>query len=140
MRGLKRTRFAALTYFWEKKLQFQQDYRLVGLTSCSLVNIYCHHFQCRIYCGTWNVFYQTSWCHISKEDIFVVTATRTLKSLSLNFSLKKMGFNPLNAELNPSCYLLALLGAHHFLHVSRIRVKTTLLNQLCSIPFKNKSM
>ena len=32
------------------------------------------------------------------------------------------GINPLNAELNPICYLLALLGAHHFLHVSRIRV------------------
>ena len=31
--------------------------------------------------------------------------------------------NPLNAELNPICYLLALL-AHHFLHVSRIRVKS----------------
>jgi len=31
-------------------------------------------------------------------------------------------FNPLNAELNPICYLLALLP-HHFLHVSRIRVK-----------------
>jgi hypothetical protein len=31
-------------------------------------------------------------------------------------------FNPLNPELNPNCYLLALL-AHHFLHVSRIRVK-----------------
>jgi len=31
-------------------------------------------------------------------------------------------FNPLNPELNPICYLLALLGAHHFLHVSRIRV------------------
>jgi len=32
-------------------------------------------------------------------------------------------FNPLNPELNPICYLLALL-AHHFLHVSRIRVKS----------------
>jgi hypothetical protein len=31
-------------------------------------------------------------------------------------------FNPLNAELNPVCHLLALLGAHHILHVSRIRV------------------
>jgi len=30
--------------------------------------------------------------------------------------------NPLNAELNPICHLLALLGVHHFLHVSRIRV------------------
>ena len=31
-------------------------------------------------------------------------------------------FNPLNPELNPICYLLALLGDHYFLHVSRIRV------------------
>jgi len=31
--------------------------------------------------------------------------------------------NPLNAELNPICHLLALLGAHHILHVSRMRVK-----------------
>jgi hypothetical protein len=30
---------------------------------------------------------------------------------------------PLNAELNPICHLLALLGAHHILHISRIRVK-----------------
>jgi len=36
------------------------------------------------------------------------------------------GFKGLNAELNPICYLLALLGAHHILHVSRIRVKYTL--------------
>ena len=34
-----------------------------------------------------------------------------------------MLINPLNAELNPICHLLALLGAHHILHVSRIRVK-----------------
>ena len=32
-------------------------------------------------------------------------------------------FNPLNTELNPICHLLALLGAHHIFHVSRIRVK-----------------
>ena len=30
--------------------------------------------------------------------------------------------DPSNAELNPICCLLALLGVHHFLHVSRIRV------------------
>ena len=41
-------------------------------------------------------------------------------------------FNPLNAELNPICYLLALLGAHHFLHVSRIRVKSLTLRLLMS--------
>jgi hypothetical protein len=30
--------------------------------------------------------------------------------------------NTLNAELNLICHLLTLLGAHHILHVSRIRV------------------
>ena len=34
-------------------------------------------------------------------------------------------FNPLNAELNPICHLLALLGAHHIFHVSVLRVKYT---------------
>jgi hypothetical protein len=33
-------------------------------------------------------------------------------------------FNHLNAKLNPICHLLALLGAHHILDVSRIRVNT----------------
>ena len=31
--------------------------------------------------------------------------------------------NPLNAELNPIRHLLALVGTHHIVHVSRIRVK-----------------
>ena len=39
--------------------------------------------------------------------------------------------NPLNPELNPICYLLALL-AHHFLHVSRIMVKSLPLRLLMS--------
>jgi len=39
--------------------------------------------------------------------------------------------NPLNPELNHICYLLALL-AHHFLHVSRIRVKSLTLRLLMS--------
>ena len=40
--------------------------------------------------------------------------------------------NPLNPKLNPICYLLALLGAHHFLHVSRIRVKLLTFRRLMS--------
>ena len=32
-------------------------------------------------------------------------------------------FNPLNAELNPICHFLTLLGDHHILHFSRMRVK-----------------
>jgi hypothetical protein len=38
-------------------------------------------------------------------------------------------FIPLSPELNPICYLLALL-AHDFLHVSRIRVKSLTLRLL----------
>ena len=34
--------------------------------------------------------------------------------------------NPLKAELNPICHLLALAGAHHFVHVSRARVNMVL--------------
>jgi hypothetical protein len=33
-----------------------------------------------------------------------------------------LNFNPLNAELNPICRLLALLGDHHIFHVSWLRV------------------
>jgi len=40
--------------------------------------------------------------------------------------------NPLKPELNSICYLLALLGAHHFLHVSRIRVKLLTFRLLMS--------
>ena len=41
-------------------------------------------------------------------------------------------FNPLSPELNPICYLLALLGAHHFLHVSMIRIKSLTFRRLMS--------
>jgi len=34
----------------------------------------------------------------------------------------KVNINPLNAELNPICHLLELLGAHHILHLSGLRV------------------
>ena len=34
----------------------------------------------------------------------------------------KITFNPLNTELNSICHLLALVGARHIVHVSKIRV------------------
>jgi hypothetical protein len=39
--------------------------------------------------------------------------------------------NPLNAELNTIRHLLALVVAHHFVHVSRLRVKYLLVP--CSV-------
>jgi len=44
-----------------------------------------------------------------------------LKEIIIYFS---SCFKPLNAELNPICHLLALLGTHHILHVGRIRVNS----------------
>ena len=35
--------------------------------------------------------------------------------------VSRIRVNPLNVQLNPICHLLALLGAHHILHVSRMR-------------------
>jgi len=43
----------------------------------------------------------------------------------------------LNPELNPICYFLALL-AHHFLHVSRIRVKSLNLRLIMSYKYMER--
>ena len=64
---------------------------------------------------------------------FFSTATVVArKPLSVVISALSVLFNPLNPELNPICYTLALLGAHHFLHVSRIRVKLLTFRLLMS--------
>jgi len=60
-------------------------------------------------------------CYNSKTLHVQIVVTLNVTEALLNFFI--VMFNPLNAELNPICYLLALL-AHHFLHVSRIRVKS----------------
>jgi hypothetical protein len=46
-----------------------------------------------------------------------------------------MPINPINTKLNPTCHLLALLQAHHILHISRIRVNPlkAQLNPTCHL-------
>jgi hypothetical protein len=46
------------------------------------------------------------------------------------YLLRKMKhlINPLNAELNPICHLLAL-GAHHIVNVGRIRVNAVAVDE-----------
>jgi len=59
------------------------------------------------------------------EDVHCITnefSKMHKNSHILAYVANSFFINPLNAELNPICSLLALLGAHHFLHVSRIRV------------------
>ena len=53
------------------------------------------------------------------------TKRKTPSYHDIHFSVGKNSymFNPLNAKLNPICHLLALLGAHHILHVNGVRVK-----------------
>ena len=48
------------------------------------------------------------------------------KTYTLHEDQTEFCINPLKPELNPISSLLALL-AHHFLHVSRIRVKSLIL-------------
>ena len=55
-------------------------------------------------------------------------------SLPIHPSSFKLIFSPLNAELNSTCNLLVLLGAHHIHHVSTIRVKSS----LPTMPFFSK--
>ena len=57
---------------------------------------------------------------------------QSLPSYGLFVKFHIWDFNPLNPELNPICYLLALLGGHHFIHVSRIRVKLLTFRRLMS--------
>jgi len=47
-----------------------------------------------------------------------------LKLLKCYLLLTGIVINHLNTELNPICQVLTLLGAHHVLHVGRIRVKS----------------
>jgi hypothetical protein len=58
--------------------------------------------------------------------------TRGKSSRVIRLTIHLSLINPLNPELNPICYLLALLGAHHFLHVSRITVKLLTFRLLMS--------
>ena len=51
--------------------------------------------------------------------------------LTVHLSIFISVINPLNAELNPMCHLLALLGAHHILHVSGIRVNELHAQNFC---------
>ena len=59
---------------------------------------------------------------------FVVQFNGFMSQVSL---MLRTDINPLNAELNPICHLLALLGAHHILHISRIRVNITETTYSC---------
>jgi hypothetical protein len=55
------------------------------------------------------------WCQYIQTILFTHILLQN-HGLDINIA------NPLNAELNPICHFLALLGPHPILHVSRTRV------------------
>ena len=80
-----------------------------------------------MYIGLYNIFccqqlHECGWC---KLGVWIIQFWGRM-----NWNIH-CSINPLNPELNPICYLLALL-AHHFLHVSRIRVTSLTLRLLMS--------
>jgi transposase len=79
-----------------------------------LENKIIHKINCLAYKCSLMVGYSIlSWQILNISHLCKETRERKLRSL-----------NPFNAELNPICHLLALLGAHPILHVSRIGVNT----------------
>ena len=67
-----------------------------------------------------------------KAKAAVCSQIRTKHSKQSEHHVEFCNVNPLKPELNPICCLLALLEAHHFLHVSRIRVKSLTFRRLMS--------
>jgi len=56
----------------------------------------------------------------------LISCTVFPATLSISFSSL---LYPLNATVNPTCHLLALLGVHHILHVSRGRVNVNMVQK-----------
>jgi hypothetical protein len=67
--------------------------------------------------------YRSIRCHIP-EDLKI--RQQNCENLKYIFHSRIHAVNPLNADLNPICHLLALLGAHPIFYVSRIRVNSPL--------------
>jgi len=86
-------------------------------------------FKYRVYISSLHRLY---W-HIGDGTIVMreVLQLRHARTAS-NKKINKTCINPLKPELNSICYLLALLGAHQFLHVSKIRVKLLTFRLLMS--------
>jgi len=90
-----------------------------------------HEYQVCLHCCAYVLLfsprlYPTYYCSVTCVFIYFVILHCSAATNSV------LSINPLNLELNPICYLLALLGAHHFVHVSRIRVKLLTFSLLMS--------
>ena len=116
------------TSFWWRKFPVEVSTDFV-LSFLSVITLRYHVPSLSVSWQTWTSFF----CHQYKSEVCsVILRSERTQMTEVRFQLEHTNINPLNSELNPICYLLALLGAHHFLHVSRIRVKLLTFRLLMS--------
>jgi hypothetical protein len=89
----------------------------------------CRRFTSHLYLVIFSVIF-LSISNTSRPPSLLATRTSCLSVRNSKIQVP-CNINPLKAELNPICYLLALL-AQHFLHVSRIGGKSLTLRLLMS--------
>jgi len=99
-----------------QRLRDSKTVVVANVSSAVILAVFCCQQTCRPQSPNW--YQQLSGSRPAWTDRQRFVSLRCCLGDILEF-----WFNPLKPELNPICYLLALLGAHHFLHVSRIRVK-----------------
>ena len=117
---------SSIWYFGRKKvLRTLKNIRILCLASYKIYFIF------------WNThcngkFQFWTWIHKGQTFLYTLFELRVTPTNEADvISCSSIKINPLNPELNPICYLLALL-AHHFLHVRRIRVKLLTFRLLVS--------
>jgi hypothetical protein len=72
---------------------------------------------------------QAQYYHLAVSNLTVQTSVSVVSvSHPRRHGQTRCQFNPLNAELNPICHLLAFLGGATIVVVSRLRVKSILLH------------
>ena len=98
------------------------------LLVCICVLNYRHRLATKLQLNIYHIIYHVISYH--NTSYHIISKLRKIHKVFRVFDA--VFINPLNPELNPICYLLALLGAHHFLHVSGIRVKLLTLKRLMS--------
>ena len=112
-------------------VQYNLKITLKNMVKSMMPNFICERHQHDIHMNKDFQIVKILWDKVGYAYQCVLTEVVWKKTTQLSTS-HLTNINPLNPELNPICYLLALLGAHHFLHVSRIRVKLLTFRRLMS--------
>ena len=86
------------------------------------------HSERRQKCNVTSWYLSRPWLrHLIRQHAFGQKGCAQSATNYFRFAVEKVIFNPLKAELNPICHLLALLGGATIVVVSRLRVKSRLI-------------